>query len=109
MSLIFHITSAADWEQAKTGGAYAADSLSSEGFIHCSDRHQVIQVANRLFRGRRDLLLLTVDRDRLTPDVRYENFEGGTELYPHVYGAIPLDAIVEVVMLEPDDDGAYTP
>ena len=108
MSLIFHITSAADWQQAQVDGAYAADSLGREGFIHCSDRHQVIEVANRLFRGRRDLLLLTIDRRRLVPDVRYENLEGGSELYPHVYGAIALDAVIEAVRLLPAADGTYT-
>ena len=109
MSLIFHITPAADWDEAKRRGAYAADSLSSEGFIHCSDRHQVIEVANRLFRGRRDLLLLTIDRERLSPDVRYENLEGGSELYPHVYGAIAVDAVVDVAVLTPGEGGRYTP
>lgn len=109
MTRIFHITSAAEWSRAKANGEYAADSLPSEGFIHCSDRHQVIDVANRLFRGRRDLVLLHIDPGKLPVEVRYENLEGGRELYPHVYGPIGLDAIVEITVLAPGDDGRYMP
>ena len=56
MALIFHITTAAAWEQARAAGAYTADSLATEGFIHCSDPHQVAWVANTRFRGRSDLI-----------------------------------------------------
>jgi uncharacterized protein (DUF952 family) len=110
--LIFHITSEQAWADAKTRGSYTADSLASEGFIHCSGAHQVAWVANQRFRGRSDLVLLHIDPARLEAPVRYENLEGGRELFPHVYGPVPVSAVVDVtaLLLLPSDglgsDGA---
>jgi uncharacterized protein (DUF952 family) len=89
-----HLTTASAWAEAQVRGSYAADSLATEGFIHCSDPHQVLWVANTRFHGRRDLMLLQADASRLAAPVRYENLEGGDALFPHVYGALDLDAIV---------------
>jgi uncharacterized protein (DUF952 family) len=96
---ILHITSQAAWAEAQTGGAYTADSLGSEGFIHCSDPHQVAWVAGQRFRGRTDLIVLHIDPSRLGAEIRYENLDGGTDLFPHVYGPIPCAAVVEVTPL----------
>jgi uncharacterized protein (DUF952 family) len=84
-----------------------ADSLVAEGFIHCSDAHQVAWVANQRFRGRQDLVLLHIDPARLGSEVRYENLEGGIQHFPHVYGAIPVSAVLEVTPLQPSDDGTF--
>jgi uncharacterized protein (DUF952 family) len=107
VAYIFHITTAAEWAAAITAGEYAADSLGAEGFIHCSNRHQVAPVANTRFRGRTDLVLLHVDPGRLRTEMRYENLEGGRELFPHVYGPIPLDAVVNVTTLQPGEGGVF--
>jgi uncharacterized protein (DUF952 family) len=104
---LYHITSVEQWTAARTRGDYVAESLAREGFIHCSYEHQVIEVANRLFRGRRDLVLLYVDRNRLGVEARDENLEGGQEQYPHVYGPIPLEAIIEAKVFEPAADGLW--
>jgi uncharacterized protein (DUF952 family) len=64
-------------------------------------------VANQRFRGRQDLVLLRVDPARLTVRVVYENLEGGEQLFPHVYGAIPTRAVVEVVPFRPGPDGTF--
>ena len=63
--MIFHITSRAVWEAALGAGIYEADSLKSEGFIHCSTAEQYIWVANQRFRGRADLVLLHIDPARI--------------------------------------------
>lgn len=109
MALLLHITTAAAWASAKAAGAYAADSLATEGYIHCSERQQVVWVANTRFRGRRDLVLLHIDPSQLDAVVRYENLEGGGELFPHVYGAIPIGAVVSVTPFEPSPDGSFQP
>lgn len=105
--MIFHITSRDTWQAAQARGAYTADSLATEGFIHCSDEHQVLWVANQRFRGRQDLVLLHIDPSRLATEVRYENLEGGVQLFPHVYGAIHVDAVVDVQPLTPHADGGF--
>ena len=80
MPVIYHITRKTDWEMALAAGSYAADSLATEGFIHCSTAQQVIATANRLFKGRRDLMLLSIDTDRVNAEIRHENLEGGASL-----------------------------
>ena len=102
--MILHITTPADWERAQRDGSYTADSLRTQGFIHCSEPQQVAWVVNTHFKGRPGLILLHIDRSRLDADVRYENLEGGEQLFPHVYGAIPLSAVVKVTPLESLDD-----
>ncbi|MEQ8764152.1 MAG: DUF952 domain-containing protein [Planctomycetota bacterium] len=92
---IFHITTAAAWEPARVDGHYRGDSLETEGFIHCSKEHQVLEVANRLFGGRTDLIVLVIDPAKTTADIVFENLEGGTELYPHHYGPLPAEAVVD--------------
>lgn len=109
MSHIFHITTDAAWAEALRRGEYLADSLSSEGFIHCSDEQQVAWVANDRFQGRTDLLLLHVDPVQLQATVRYENLEGGKELFPHVYGPIPVVAVMAISPLRLAADGLFTP
>lgn len=104
---IFHITSKEAWARAQACGEYTADSLATEGFIHCSDVDQFVWVANQRFRGREDLVLLHIDPDLLTARVVYENLEGGDRLFPHVYGAIPTAAVVDVMSFLPRGDGSF--
>ena len=56
--MIFHIATRDAWDEAARAGSYRADTLETEGFIHCSEAHQVAEVANIRFRGREDLVLL---------------------------------------------------
>jgi uncharacterized protein (DUF952 family) len=107
VSTIFHIAARADWAAAQAAGAYTADSLASEGFIHCSTAAQVIATANRIFKGRHDLVLLSIDSARVKPEIRYENLEGGTQLFPHIYGALAIDAVIAVHDFPPSADGSF--
>ncbi len=104
---LFHITRRRDWQKALEDGAYQADTLASQGFIHCSTRAQVASVANRMFRGQHGLVLLEIDSRRVQPEIRRENLEGGTELFPHIYGPLNLEAVEKVVEFEPGSDGQF--
>ena len=106
MSRIYHITTAADWQAALAAGAYTADTLAGEGFIHLSTGAQVIGTANRFFRGRPGLVLLAVDPARLLAELRYEESEPG-QRFPHLYGPLNLDAVVAVAPLDPAPDGTF--
>ena len=107
--MIFHITSAATWDAARASGGYTADSLATEGFIHCSEADQYCWVANQRFRGRQDLVLLHIDETRLQAPVQRENLEGGERLFPHVYGTLNLDAVVQVTPFKPAATGDFVP
>ena len=105
--MILHIAERACWEASDPATGYAPERFADEGFVHCSDPQQAEVVANRLFRGRRDLVLLLIDEGRLRVTVQRENLEGGSELFPHVYGPIDRAAVVAVRDLVPDDRGGF--
>ena len=61
MPVFYHVTTAADWEAAKEKGEYIHSSLEAEGFIHCSQQHQVAGVLERYFDGKTDLVKLVIE------------------------------------------------
>jgi glutathione S-transferase len=95
MRRIHHLALRSDWEEAvATGGPYRRStlgkSLDEVGFIHCSFAEQVEQTAELFYRGRDDIVLLTIDAGELGGTVRVE---AG---FPHIYGELPLAAVVSV-------------
>lgn len=105
--MIYHITTERRWYDTKRQSQYGAEFFQLEGFIHCSDANQVVRVANRLFKNIQGLILLHIEAELLDPRLVYENLEGGSELFPHVYGPINLNAIVCVSSFKPGLDGTF--
>lgn len=85
---------------------YAPQAFATEGFVHCCWPQQLAGVLSRYFRGRDDLVLLTLDAQRLTAPLREEAPPGGVERFPHVYGPLPWAAVVERSPLATDAAGA---
>ena len=107
--LILHATSRAAWLTAQKSGLYAADSLTGQGFIHCSKVEQILRVANSFYSGQYGLVILVIDPARLIAEVRWEpGADLTTELFPHIYGPINLDAVTDVVDFEPGPDGKFS-
>lgn len=112
---IFHITARVAWMAAQKQGRYAAPSLKSEGFIHCSTYAQVLPVAEKFYKGQAGLILLVIDSMRLLSDLKWEApFDGAapsgasaSDSFPHIYGPINLDAVVQVLDFEPSVDGKF--
>jgi len=102
---VFHITERSAFAAALDAGAYEADSLQEEGFIHCSTRAQILRSAARFFGGRAGLVLLCIDAERLGDRIRYEAADG--ETFPHCYGSIPLEAIPAVIDFPCRADGSF--
>ena len=98
MNKIYHIVSAADWAKFDGEQTYEADSLRSEGFVHLSEQQQVAGVLDRYYRSVPDLLLLHIDPARLMHELKYEAATNG-ERFPHVYGPINKDAVVDIEQL----------
>lgn len=114
ISIIYHITHRAEWEAAQTIGDYRAESLASQGFIHASKSDQVAKVANAIYAGERDLVLLVIAIYKLTSPLKYEPPDTSVpaehedaELFPHIYGPLNLDAVVEVLDFVPGEDGQF--
>jgi uncharacterized protein (DUF952 family) len=98
---IFHITEPDTWSHATATGLYTGStrgaSLDEVGFVHCSFAEQVDRVAGYVYGDEAaTLLLLEIETDGVPAEVRVENLEGGEELFPHVYGPIPVQAVVAV-------------
>ena len=100
-SILFHFAARSDWADAQTTDLYRAPSLATHGFIHCATRAQIPGVIARHLLGRLDLVRLTLDASRLEPALRYEWSDGGEDEFPHVYGPIPMAAVISVELFEP--------
>ncbi len=92
MATLFHITTRAAWAAAQAAGEYRAPSLDEVGFIHLSTAAQWPATLARFFAGQRDLVLLELDASDLP--VRFERADGDD--FPHLYGALPIAAVVAV-------------
>jgi uncharacterized protein (DUF952 family) len=117
MAIIFHIARSEAWarresragsEGQSASGSYRPEMFPVDGFVHCSTRDQVVKVADIRFRGQTGLVLLCIDTDKVAAEIRYENLEGGRELFPHIYGEINTDAVVQVAEFAPGTNGHFT-
>lgn len=99
MPIIYHVTTASEWTAAKEKGFYESPTLHTEGFIHCSEEHQVAGVLERYFAGKTSLVKLVIDTDKLTSRYVQEWSPSTQDTFPHIYGPIDLDAVIEAVFL----------
>ncbi len=91
---IYHIVLPENWEAVKNDLTYSAQSLETEGFIHCSYDHQLDGVIERYYSAAPTVVILKLDVDKLKSKFVSEPSTGG-EIYPHIYGPINLDAVVD--------------
>lgn len=99
MPIIYHITTASEWNAAREKGFYETPSLQTEGFIHCSEDHQVAAVLERYFPGQTGLVKLVIDTDKLTSRYVQEWSPSTQDTFPHIYGPVNPGAVIEVVLL----------
>jgi uncharacterized protein (DUF952 family)/GNAT superfamily N-acetyltransferase len=108
---LLHLTSPAEWRTALRAGVVAPPSLAEVGFVHLSTAEQVALPANRLFAGRRDLLLLAVDAATVGCEIRFEPGTHGDPAamrFPHAYGPVPTGSVVAVSAYRPGTDGTFS-
>ena len=91
---IYHIVLPQIWEQVRNEPLYRHESLAAEGFIHCSYEDQLEAVIERYYSDRDELVVLTIDTDKLTARLVAEPSTGG-EIYPHIYGPLNMTAVVD--------------
>ena len=104
---IFHICRAEEWAAAQAAGRYDGSSQDkADGFIHFSARDQVVESAAEHRAGQSGLLLLSVDPERLGAALKWEPSRAGL-LFPHLYGPLPLEAVIRVDELPLGDDGRH--
>ncbi|WP_428340336.1 DUF952 domain-containing protein [Mycobacterium sp.] len=108
--VLVHLCSTHDWSAAQADGDIRPESLASVGFIHLSTPEQVHLPANRLYRGRDDLVLLHIDPTHLASPVLWElgvATDPESMVFPHLYGPLPVGAVINVTSYRPGADGAF--
>ncbi|HSG15892.1 MAG TPA: DUF952 domain-containing protein [Anaerolineae bacterium] len=96
-----------EWVAAVKAGQYRPESLAEDGFIHCSLPEQMVPVADALYRGRQGLVLLVVDPAWVTAEIRFEDCYQSGQKFPHIYGPLPVEAVVQVLDFEPGPDDRF--
>ncbi len=99
MPLIYHITNATAWQEAQQKGFFETPSLKDEGFIHCSEEHQVAGVVEKFYAEQSNLVKLVIQVDKLESDFVREWSMSLQDHFPHIYGPLNLTAVVDVVNL----------
>jgi uncharacterized protein (DUF952 family) len=110
--LLVHLCSAREWEDARRTGELRPETLADVGFVHLSAPWQVHLPAGRLFGGRTDLVVLYVDPDLFRAPLRWEPgvaTDPASMLFPHLYGVLPVRAVVDVQPYRPGPDGQFAP
>lgn len=103
--IIYHMCRAQEWQAAEAAGAYEGSSQdAADGFIHFSDATQLPGSAAKHRAGQTGLVLLSVNAVALGAALKWEASRGGA-LFPHLYGALPVGAVLRVDPLELDGDG----
>ena len=107
---IFHMALPDDWKAAHRDGSYRVStrgmSLDEVGFIHCSEMHQMEAVANGFYADVDTLVVLTVDPKAVGSEVVWEPPEPGVDdVFPHIYGPLPLAAVVDTTRWPRGDNG----
>lgn len=99
---VYHITSSWKWERARKAGQYAPRSLLREGFLHACSQRLLKYVLQRLFAGKKNLLVLVVDTSKVKAPIRKER-GGDGKWYHHLYGELNISAVVGIrkVIWEP--------
>lgn len=92
-AVAFKILDAADWDVARAAGAYAGSAVDlADRFIHLSTADQLHETARRHYAGRGGLVILDVALIPLGDAVKWEPSRGG-DLFPHIYGPLPVSAV----------------
>jgi uncharacterized protein (DUF952 family) len=104
---LLHIASIEEWEAGRVAGELRPPSLEAEGFVHLSTPAQVLGPAGRYYAGRSDMLLLEVDPSRLVARLVFEDTTGRGEEFPHLYGPLPVAAVLRAVPFPSEPDGSF--
>jgi len=104
---IYKICETSLWRAAELAGVFRGAAVDErDGFIHFSTAAQVQETADKHFAGAADLMLVAVDADALAGALRWEVSRGG-DLFPHLYGALPLGAVLWAKPLRIDAGGRH--
>lgn len=104
--LLFTLIKKAEWKTYSTSGSFEPASLIEKGFIQCYSGKQVEDAANAFFQDENELFLIVIDPLRV--QVPLKNEKSGEEIYPNLYGAFSIDAIIDRILIKRGKNGAFS-
>ena len=105
--LIYKIAPRSLWAEAEAKGMFTGAPVDiDDGYIHFSTAEQALETAAKHFVGQHDLVLAAIEADRLGEALVWEASRGGA-LFPHLYAALPMDAVRWVKPLPIGTGGAH--
>lgn len=106
-AVVYKIVPADLWSAAQEAGRFDGAPIDlQDGYIHFSTAAQAPETAARHFAGMRDLLIVAIDATQLGDALKWEPSRGGA-LFPHLYGPLPLAAVLWSAPLPLGPDGAH--
>ncbi|MGN0802868.1 MAG: DUF952 domain-containing protein [Candidatus Faecivicinus sp.] len=105
--MILHCMKKAAWEERRNKECWGKRNLEADGFVHCSSVEYFWRVAPNFADVQEEMVLVCIDENKLNAEVRYEDGENCGRKYPHVYGLINNDAVVDVLPFLKYGDGTY--
>ncbi len=100
--MIYHITTKREWTLAEKKGEYTPSSLEKEGFIHFCTKNQMLTIANRFYKGQKNLVILCIEENQFGSNCKWEAAEGfpeGENLFPHIYKSIPTQKVNQLLFI----------
>lgn len=104
--IIYHIVDKKSWKEYARAGSYSPPSIEEEGFIHCSTASELENTANRHFKGKNGLLLILISTAQVRSTIKFED-TSGHGIFPHIYGSLNLDAVLDTIPLIPEPNGSF--
>ena len=94
--MVYHIIKKEYWKKFENSDRYFPAEYQKEGFIHFSSKNQIAGVLSRYFTVEDELILLTINEDLLSAELKFEKASNG-ELFPHLYGHLNLNAVISII------------
>ncbi len=104
--LIYKIASRGLVDAARASGRFTGAPLDvKDGYIHFSTASQLAETLRMHFAGQSGLVILAVRSAELGVGLRWEPARGG-QLFPHLYGDLPMTAVVSEGTVDVAADGS---
>lgn len=103
--MIYHIAEREEWENSEN--YYCPLTFNTEGFIHCSTKEKICESANKFFKGKSGILLLSIDENKVTAEIKWEDLYSFNYKFPHIYGKLNKDSVISITEIYSDTNGEF--